>query len=70
MKKHSTQTMAMALIITISACFLLMCVYFASAFNNILDFLLAVWVVVFLILLGFCITAVVAVLLYDYFNRG
>lgn len=70
MRKHSPKTHIHAAIITICGLFLLMCIYLASTYKNVLDFLLAVWCVVFLVMIGFCIAAVLTVLLYDYFNHN
>ena len=63
--KQSTQ-----IVIVGTAFLVFIIIWFACIFDNLLDFLIALWSVFFLVILAFCITAVVAVLLYDYFNRG
>lgn len=50
-----------------------LCIFFFSTiiwmsivFNNLLDFLLAVWIVLFCVMLSVCVFVVMSILLYDY----
>lgn len=42
-------------------------IWFACVFDSLLDFLVALWSAFFMLLLAGCITAVITVLLIDYF---
>ena len=59
--KESTKFFIAVLVMT-----LIVVLWFTCVFDNLLDYLLAIWAVFFLAMLGICISAVVAVLLYDY----
>ena len=59
--KQSTQ-----LIIVAAAFAVFIIVWFACVFDNLLDFLVAIWTVFFLVILGLCISAVLVILIYDY----
>lgn len=48
------------------AAFVVIVIWFACVFNSFLDFLVAIWTVLFCAVFGLCVFAIIAVLLYDY----
>ena len=65
--KHTTKLSAGAQIAIVAiAAAVVIIIWFACIFDSLLDLVIALWTVFFLLVLGVCITAVIAVLLYDY----